>query len=417
MRSSLALWYERTNAGTDYELPVELHFNLWRDIDIGANFFDVGILIKQPRSGTNGAAESVQSVSAILERFFLFIPGELNTKQFVDLSRILLHGQTLNAVFNDVVTVTTFADRYYRTTIAGKPHVTFHHIATDDDVEFQPVDMEHGRVGTLVCFRRSLCSRFSTSDDQYIRFRFDLDRHTYDLFTSESSPRDWFLLSSFSRTELTEFRLNERRSFPEAITTRIASAGAKYFRLETINYFLMRDRRFELIGAHTSFRKMRRLEQDLWLHYLRGIPPGGHLGRRVERSLRKASDRIIIYHWKSSSDFEKKEVLDDFIAFASFRAPIANLIIYAFVISFLGAVGAGLHPIGVEIFKIATTPFGYRSQPGILENAVPVFIFLLLAFLLPTAIKYLTQMLGGIGRVLSALAKAAGRVWRSGTGT
>jgi hypothetical protein len=267
MRSTLALWYEPTNAGTDRRLLVELHFNLWRDIDVGVNFFDVGVLIRSPKrtalDGKENDAEMAQSVSAMLERFFLFIPGELDANQFVDLSRILLQGQTLNAVFNDAVTAMNFTENHFQIFIKGKPYAAFHHLMRDD-VEFLPIDMERGWVGTLVIFRRSVCARFSENGQHYVRFRFRLDQRTFDLFSSESSPRDWFLLSSFSRTELTEFRLNERRSFPGEIAARVSGDGAKYFELETIHYFLMRDRRYELIGAHTRFRKMRQLERYLW---------------------------------------------------------------------------------------------------------------------------------------------------------
>ena len=188
MRSSLALWYEFTKAGLNYEVPVELHFNLWRDIDTGANFFDVGILIKPPKLKPPKlkppkpiAQEVTQTISTLLERIFLFIPEQLGARQFVDLSRILLHGQTLNAVFNDVVTVTEFADSYFKTAINREPHVTFYHVDAAVDVEFQPVEMQHGHAGTLVIFRRSLCARFVDNGNHYIRFRFQLDPRTRDL--------------------------------------------------------------------------------------------------------------------------------------------------------------------------------------------------------------------------------------------
>jgi hypothetical protein len=360
VRSNLALWYESTDAGQEHRLSVELHFNLWRDIDLGANFFDTGIRIKPLAVKKNeGGTERTLRTSEVIERLFLFVPVKLDIRQLVDLNRILLQGHTLNAVFNDVVSVTTHAEEYFIARIDDKPLATFHYLTIEDDVEFEGIDAERGRVGTLVTFKRSLCERFSEDGDHYIRFRFRLDGRTSDLFTSELKPRDWFLLSSFSRTELTEFRLNERRSFPAAITARVSDNRAKYFALLTINYFLMRDRKYELIGAHTKFRKMRRLEQNLWEDYLRGVAPGVQLGWRLERALRNASDRIIIYHWKqpsgdgASSPPDDKGPRKDFIAFASFRSPIPNLIVYAFVIAFLGAVGAGLHPLAAGLLKAA----------------------------------------------------------------
>ena len=354
----MALWYEKKSDGfPDQNLSLELHFNLWRDLDSGFNFFDVGFLIKT-RSESKRRVKHAK-VSDLLERFFLFIPGELSRQQFSDLSRLMVHGQTLNAVFNAVVEITTSKEHSFETNIDGKPHLTFYHIDIEKDIEFLSIEKDRQGVGTLVTFRRSLCERFAANGPQYVRVRFRLDRRTFNLFSSETSPSDWFFLSTFSRTEFTEFRLNERRSFPATISVRVSDRSAKYFWLERINYFLMRDGKYELIGAHTAFRKMRQLERDLWQHYLRGAPPGSHLEGGVERALSNAGERIIIYHWRSNVETDSKCRSKSFIAFASFRSPIPNLLVYAFVIVFLGAVGAGLHPIGVEVVRQLASQFGF----------------------------------------------------------
>jgi len=418
MRGSLALWYEAIQKSQQLGLPVELHFNLWRDLETGSNFFDVGILIHDPRlipANEKTDAKNGLLISRLLERFFFFIPGQFELGQVIDLSRIVVHGQTLNAVFNDVVTITAFHEHNFETAIEGSPHLVFHHIDKNNDLEIQAVQLDHDQVGTLITFRRSLCARFNKKGNHYVRLRFQLDRRTQDLFSSDSSPSDWFLLSSFSRTELTEFRLNERRSFPASIATRVADANAAYFLVDRIDYFLMRDKKFELIGAHTPFRKMRRLEQDLWRSYLRGLPPGGQLGWRTERALSRASERIIIYHWREMAEGRVKP-FRDFIAFASFRSPIANLVIYAFVIVFLGAVGAGLHPVGVQVFNHIWGSFGSGPLSEILSNGAPIVFFFILAFFLPLAVKWIKRGLRLLRLAGQFIVNISCKIWRWGNG-
>src|SRR4051812_22599134 len=109
MRGSLALWYECREKQTT-KLPVELHFNLWRDLAVsGTNFFDVGILFKNlngqrstettNEAGLESAAGRFEtdlaplgSISNELKRLFMFIPGELNASQLIDLSPLMVHG-------------------------------------------------------------------------------------------------------------------------------------------------------------------------------------------------------------------------------------------------------------------------------------------------------------------------------------
>jgi hypothetical protein len=395
MRGSLALWYECREKQTT-KLPVELHFNLWRDLAVsGTNFFDVGILFKNlngqrstettNEAGLESAAGRFEtdlaplgSISNELKRLFMFIPGELNASQLIDLSPLMVHGKTLNAVFNDVVKITRFRERSFETRIEGQPHLTFHNVDITQDVNFQAIEMERDRLGTLITFNSRLCRRFDSSGDHYIRIRFKLDERTHDLFSSEQSPSDGFLTSTINQTELTEFRLNERRSFPEAIGERVSSEESEYFDIRTINYFLMRDRRFELVEAHTHFRKMRLLEDDLWRHYLRGTPPGSRSPGRLEKAAKSAEHRIIIYQWR----VDAKPTIKNFIAFANFRSPVTNLLLYAIVIVILGAAGAAVDAILADVYKNLIGPLIGHANPEHFGSHVASALFLTFLFLL-----------------------------------
>ena len=191
-------------------------------------------------------------------------------------------------------------------------------------------------------------------------------------------------------------------------------SGAQNFRIEGINYFLMRDRRYELIGAHTPFRKMRRLEHYLWRHYLRGLPPGSHLGRRVERALSSASERIITIIGDLTRNSGSTIPIEDFIAFASFRSPIPNLVIYPFVIAFLGAVGAGLQPIGVEGVRAFASRIGFSPPSDIASNGIAIVVFFACAFFLPIVIQLLGLLFQAAMGALRRARNISLRLWAWG---
>lgn len=376
MKGSVAIWYEPLDESETSPPEVELHFNLWRDLVVrGSNYLDVGILFKAPTDG-KGVSTTLANTA---ESFCLFLPAPLSKTQVVDLSRLMEHGSTLNAVFNDVVTVTHRHDLSFDTAIGKKPHLTFHKLDLDHDIEIQPIETALGELGTLFIFRRSFCARCSDKQrDQYLRLRFVLNGLARDLFTSDSRPSDWFLVSSFARTELTEFRLNERRSFPVAIAERARA----FFRIQTVHYFLMRDLKFELVSAHTDFRKLRRLEEDLWRHYLLGTPPGLDPGWPVRRAMARGSaKRMIIYHWRVQGEDDKP--IDDFVALASFRVPIPNLVIYAVVIGFLGGVGNAFYGVSLTILQTLGLSQSAEGQSPILTNLAAAVLLLLLALIAP----------------------------------
>jgi hypothetical protein len=331
MRGSLAIWYERRHKNdAPVEAPIlELHVNLWRDLASSVNFFDVGLLLSKVSD---------------LGRVFLFIPGPIGLAQISDLSHLLLQGNTLNAVFNDVIEVQDREEENFTTVKDESPFLRIHHLDTDSDLSTEPVEISSDLLGTILNFRKRLCGRLSQHGNErhYIRFRITLDQRTKELFSSEIDPQDWWLLSSFTRTELTEFRLNELRSLPRQVAAR---AEKSPFSIERLHYFLVRDFHHELVMQHADFRKVRRLEADLWRHYLRGRLPGDESGPDVLPS--DAGDRMVIYHWREDAKFDEQGYIsapiEDFVAFASFRSSTSNIILfYAVAIALVGGLGAAL---------------------------------------------------------------------------
>ena len=187
-----------TSKGDKASPEVELHFNLWRDLASHSDFFDVGFKFIDTEQ---------------LNRFFLFVPQAIDPKQIVDLSPLLEHGSTLNAVFNDVVEIESREEKSFNTEIRKEAFTRVHQVDIKTDLSFKPVSVDTKRVGTIIVFGSELCERIRApkSKSHYVRIRIVLNKKNHHLFSSEVTPRDWWVLSSFYPMEVTEFRLNERR--------------------------------------------------------------------------------------------------------------------------------------------------------------------------------------------------------------
>lgn len=345
MNGTLALWHEQlspvpvlqevlpsvTPAGEEDDSSkskVELHFNLWREHTADLNFLDIGFRFKSVRK---------------LRRFHLYVPTSLQASQIRDLSPLLKLGPTLNAIFNSVIDITDEGDDYFTTTEDEKHHVTIHQVTIGEssDIWLEPLENDDGTRGTVIVFSEALCARLRQhalqSDDhekdQYLRIRLDLHGNAAELFSQEVTGNGGFFVSSLSRLELIEFRLNEKRSYPKGVAVR---SERKAFFITSIHYFLIRDLQYHLLMQHETFRKVRRLEGMLWRNYL--------IGDANEEQLsmyEKVARRMVIYYWrKIDSNKPGKTDVEDFLAFASFRASISNLWKYAIGVIAIGGAGS-----------------------------------------------------------------------------
>jgi hypothetical protein len=343
MGGTLALWYDERETGAEiirdaqrllgieqsgFVRPeVELHFNLWRDLNasLETNFLDVGIRIRS----------SFQQV----KQFYLYLPRRIGNDDLQDLSQMLKFGQTLDAVFNSVIALGDQGDRYYKTVESGRHFTTVHSVdfGLNGDVRVESLENDDGSTGSLIVFTEGLCARLRQQQSEgcinsYIRFRLYLKGDASELFSQEVNVNDRFTVPIIGRLELTEFRLNEKRSYPTRIAE-LARSGQFYVR--QIHYFLIRDLRYELTMQHKQFRKVRRLEGKLWRHYL--LRNGGS---ESVAEYERLADRMVIYHWRE--DAQDSRPVEDFVAFASFRATSRNIWLYLIFAVLLGALGSTL---------------------------------------------------------------------------
>jgi hypothetical protein len=373
LAGSVAFWYDSRDVKRKPP-SVEMHFNLWRNpLLSGPNFFDIGIRFKPKAQDRCSLAESA-------EAFHLFVPGIFRQDEIEDLSPLMEHGRTLMAVFSEVVVISETHERCFKTTIDGNPHLTFHKLDVIADVAVKHVEDSSKEIGTIFTFTEKFCKRLADkSADHYLRFRILIRGQNREMFTTDTTPSDWFILSTFYRNELTEFRLNERRSFPDSIIP----IKMSFFDVSSVHYFLMRDINFDLIDAHTPFSKMRKLEADLWKHYLKGRPPGSRSAWQPRKffALRR-SGPILIYHWRIMPK-PSESTIEDFVALASFREPINNLLLYAVAIGLVGALGNAVYNVSINLIHRAGAHVPADQISPIPANTLAILGLLSLALCLP----------------------------------
>jgi hypothetical protein len=298
---------------------LRLHINLWRDLGKKFNFLDVGLLLTDVEK---------------IDRIYLYLPTHINAKDVFDLSGALKDVETLNAVFNEVSALVRDKDRYF--VVAAKPEKlrAIYKINVAQDISIDPVNVPGKSNGTIIALNNCLCTDIVEADklhkEHYVRIRIFLEGPAQNLFSTEDRAASVGLALTQDILETTEFRLNERRSFPPDVLQR--TADGQFF-LESVHYFLIRSRDYQLSSQHQNFRKVRRLEDEIWSSYL-------SVGRPAPRTHNRSADGMTIYQWRELAGGEKS--IDDFIAYASFRTGKPRIWTYFIAILAIGGIGSAI---------------------------------------------------------------------------
>lgn len=366
MNGTLALWCQRLASKKGKgEIPsIQLHVNLWRDLDKHFNFLDVGFVIKDVES---------------LERLYLYLPAPIDGNAIFDLSGALSDADTLNAVFNDVALITNQADDHFVVRSGqdekGEDRLrTIHKLKPEDDIAVDEVNVQGQRCGTIIALNTALCQRIRDvrheTYDHYVRLRIYLRAEARTLFTTEDSSRGLGLALAQDVLETTEFRLNERRSYPAEILRR---ADQGKVNLRSVHYFLIRRKDYQLGSQHQNFRKVRYLEHDIWDSYIQvGFPKG----KRRRKSALSAKG-MTIYQWREAAE-KKAESLDGFIAYASFHTTRSKIWAYILAIFAIGGIGSAVHNVvvaGLQHFhRESGLPIGGQGMQSLIAGVMLCFL-------------------------------------------
>ncbi|OAG75632.1 hypothetical protein Amal_03185 [Acetobacter malorum] len=359
MYGTLGLWYEpcakeeTDQNGKVFSPCAEIHVNLWRDVAYKFNFFDFGMLI-----------ENIEN----LDKIFLYIPTLVKKEQICDLGKSLKEGDTLNAVFNDVYNINKEFDGYFLVSKAGSSNIgkkIIYEINVDNCIELSEVSIGGGSRGTILSISCKFIKFMKESDvkdhnniKKYIRLRIFLDKNSKNIFTSDDKSSDIGFSISQNLTEVTEFRFNERRSYPPDVLKR--SFSGKQFNIKSIYYFLIRNKGYTLKSQHQNFKKIRFLEPGIWDIYA----SCGNTKRKILR----LNQSMMIYQWRMSA-VEGSDGIEDFTAYASFERSRLKFISYIVVLLAFGGVGGAVLNILVDYMKIYMHSTGFKEGVLTLWNS------------------------------------------------
>lgn len=324
---SLALWYQRGVTHPVKSKPpiVELHVNLWRRIgrnDEEINYLDIGVRVVEPRD---------------IGALNLYVPFRPDQCTFEDLAHLLRRNEIASAVFNELLEVEPAEDGAgtFFITQRGSHMLSVHEIDSGRDIEFVTEFPDRAPTGFVIKILPEFCARFQSPGEHYIRFRLSLKREAAEIFSSDVSNEDGWILSSTATSEITEIRVNEVRSIPESVLRLAKMHNWLAPQLCAIHYFLVRDISFDLIASHSNFRKIRRME-PVWDTYLGPKFPLG------------SARNMLIYHWRKVAESGD---LGDFVTLAKFRRSKTNLAFYIVLVIALGSLGSGLHATASQVLK------------------------------------------------------------------
>jgi hypothetical protein len=358
MRGSVAIWHDTLPIDADGYAPrVEVHVNIWRSNQRKEqdrfDLFDIGLRFKEVRA--------LQSLS-------ISLPFVIKADHVSDLFDVMQDTATVSAIFNETLTPGPPRDdgNCFAVAHTEKRGTQFYVWRCSEEVRQLSTMGTGDDCGTIVTIGDQFFRRLQSSvGDHYFRLRIKVPIGLDNGFVSSNDPKDSAFLSTISTNEIVEFRLNERRNFSPEIRSELLVANRRLIDISAVHYFLIRDMGVEMTQSHTDFRKMRRLEPNIWERYLTNCPGF-------------SPDQMIIYHWASFAG-QSSGAVESFNALATFRAYYTgSLWFYGLVIVALGAMGSAAQSVGAALLATAFEWLGVRSSS---TWANPLLLVILTAIL------------------------------------
>lgn len=284
--------YAREEKRTNIDIS-ELHVNIWK-VDVGKFFPDYKIYI-----------DFGMKINQNIEYIKVYIPFEIEENGLdYDLVKTLSNNnQLLCTVFNSdlrsMSSQTTSFVPVCDESKKDKPIFYLHQLgATKFTLEpFKiAVDKKNKTVGQILKIQIQKDSR--KDDDEmkedvpvYIRFRIQ-PKKISDFVQSEHISND-FLQAAFSRIDLFDIRINERRNLNLEVKDALSADSHKIFKFDKIHLYFMAETKEKIENGSSIKIDSRLLECDLWKSYL---PKGCH------------RCNYIAHHWKKRIEDDNNNI-------------------------------------------------------------------------------------------------------------
>ncbi|MEI9412918.1 hypothetical protein [Mesorhizobium salmacidum] len=330
---SIAVWCAPISG--EAGIKFEVHFNYWRmpdrpqripwfrraQIREHCDFAEIGIMVEDVR---------------LVDKLFLYLPATLAPSEIGDCSPYFVERDVVQGIFNELLTAQARTSgplvlKRSNGRIFCRMH-WFSPNAAQTGISNTELTVRAFDVGTLCTIQPAAlraCEAKSGASRAYFRLRITMpaDKEN-NPFVEDIPVYDRALLSGYDQIEYLDFRLNEARTLPTVVETRMASdqpASAAHMTL--VAFLTAVPVSAELSVANTEFHKMRLLEYPIWSTYAPGLPRG-----------------MVVYHWKRTA---KGKPITDFSAFVklqirrSGRATLVRYLGVAFAFGVLGNLTAG----------------------------------------------------------------------------
>ena len=226
-----------------YDHP-QLHLNLWEQVDRIS--LDIGLMIRRDFSSPE---------------IYFYLPWPKADKALMDLTPRINDADAIAAVFNESWEVTRLprsSSATVKDPSSGK--VLFQVISPSNYWSIEDETPQSHRI--KLDFGRLVKTEPLEAEEIYLRFR--VKGVPKEFYAVGFAQGDQGLVSSWTKNEFIDFRLNVRRGAPPDLEAHVGH----YVSFSKVHLFLMRHRSNELVFQDSAFRSCRSLEDEhFWAKY------------------------------------------------------------------------------------------------------------------------------------------------------
>lgn len=318
----LAIWYKHKHSRAREKLDIELHINLWKLNKKNGdkrsplkNFLDIGIKILEPGNVAN---------------IYIFTPFKVRRKEIEDLGHYFENNNKLvAAIFNEEFNSTASTQSKTLQIKDGEDNIQFYIYMIDikNDVGLPP--KKYG--GTIISIKVR-----SDAEIKPLYYRIRINSNKLEELYTSYKPESLWLESHATNTELVDFRVNEKRNLDKSLLEEMHNSGVVNFK--SVDYFVMREFKYDYVSSQTEMIRSRRLEEDLWDSYV---------GSDCE------CDKIIAYHWEWP--VAPEVAVPGFNAFVKYRfltSDIKTRIRFCLFLLLIGFIGGLMATLSMKLIGI-----------------------------------------------------------------
>lgn len=331
---SMAVWCTQSSGAK--ATSFEVHFNYWRlaknitakarsSTDETCDFAEIGVRLDDAKS---------------IDQIFIYIPLVVNVGAIEDCSSHFRKTNIAQGIFNEVIQISRPNIAGARSVVlrekGGKLFCRVHCFKMKGDghiLDNSELSVTKFAEGCLIIVKSAALAtartqgRNSKVKPVYFRLRVPMppsDKNNP--FATVIQAPDRLLQSGSDQIEYLDFRLNEARTLPTEVETRMRDEHAVGAKLKLVAFLTAIPVECDLSEANTQSHKMRLLEYPIWKDYAPGV-----------------LESMVVYHWKKA---DPQKHISDFNAFVKLRVRRSNagIIIkylgFAFLFGILGNLAA-----------------------------------------------------------------------------